>query len=113
MQLLRLPSPASRWSAIAGLISMSIVLLFPALWWTNAQSLLGGGAGSPQVSDFGPRLVSLARELFVRADSYYFFGTGSPALGAGLIGLLAAAGGHGTGLGPIRHCSGFDWLTET
>jgi hypothetical protein len=36
--------------------------------------------------------MSLGRELFVRTDSYYFFGIGSPALGAGIIGLLAIAG---------------------
>jgi len=77
---------------LAGFAVMLAVLLVPVFWWTNVQTLLTGGAGDPTLHGAGERLVSLAKELFLRGDSYYFFSNGAPALGAGLIPLLAIAG---------------------
>jgi hypothetical protein len=91
-QLLRLRRPANRPSVLAGFAVMFLALLIPALWWTNAQTLIEGGAGGPQFSNAATRLLSLGKELFIRGDSYYLFDNGAPALGAGLIGLLAMGG---------------------
>ncbi len=77
---------------LAGLGVMLAVLLFPVLWWTNVQTLLTGGAGDPTMHGSIRRLVALGGELFLRGDSYYFFGNGAPALGAVVIGLIAIAG---------------------
>lgn len=77
---------------LAGLGVMLAVLLVPVFWWTNVQTLLTGGAGDPSIRGSGGRLVSLAQELFLRGDSYYFFNQGAPALGGGFIELLAITG---------------------
>lgn len=91
-QLLRLRNPAKRPSVLVGFGSMLLTFLFPVFWWTNAQTLLEGGAGDPQLSNAAARLLSLGRELGIRGDSYYLLDNGAPALGAGLIALLAMGG---------------------
>ena len=77
---------------LAGFAVMLAVLLVPVFWWTNVQTLLTGGGGDPTIHGAGERVVSLAKELFLRGDSYYFFSNGAPALGAGFIELIAIAG---------------------
>jgi hypothetical protein len=77
---------------LAGFAVMLAVLLVPVFWWTNVQTLMTGGAGDPTIHGAGGRLVSLAKELFLRGDSYYFFSNGAPALGAGFIELIVIAG---------------------
>lgn len=83
---------SQRPALLAGFAIMLAVLLIPVFWWTNVQTLMTGGAGDPTIHGAGERLVSLAKEMFLRADSYYFFGNGAPALGGGLIELIAIAG---------------------
>jgi hypothetical protein len=81
-----------RLALLAGFAVMATVLLVPVVWWTNVQTLMTGGAGDPTIHGAGERLVSLAKEIFLRGDSYYFFSNGAPALGAGFIELIAIAG---------------------
>jgi hypothetical protein len=81
-----------RTALLAGFAVMLAVLLVPVFWWTNVQTLMTGGAGDPTIHGAGERVISLAKELFLRGDSYYFFGNGAPALGGSFIALIALAG---------------------
>lgn len=88
----RLRSPSRRAAVLAGFGVMAAALVFPALWWTNVQTLWTGGAGGPQFHGLGQRLAQLAGELGIRGDSYYFFSNGAPAMGSPWIALLGLAG---------------------
>src|SRR5579871_1066146 len=83
---------SQRLTLAAGFAVMLVVLLVPVFWWTNVQTLFTGGAGDPTRHGAVDRLITLAKELAVRGDSYYFFSDGAPALGSLFIASIAAAG---------------------
>jgi hypothetical protein len=82
----------TRSAALIGMICIAAILVFPIVWWTNAQSLFVGGGGHPRLAGATVRLTSLFRELFVLGDSYYFFSGGVPAMGNLWIGILSLTG---------------------